>query len=105
MCIWTGKNVYRSIFYLLWNTAINANVFSDNNEAIWNTRINDITCIEPSQLSEYNNLLVVTFVKNDFAIRNRLKNLGITNIIDKGEENGRIRFKCVLWKSPFRRYC
>ena len=76
-----GRMFTDQYFYLLWNTAINANVFSDNNEAIWNTRINDITCIEPSQLSEYNNLLVVTFVKNDFAIRNRLKNLGITNII------------------------
>ncbi len=58
-----------------------AEVFSDNNSNMWGQEIQGIPCVNPEKLKEYEDLLVVVFVKNDMEIGEQLKKMNIKTII------------------------
>lgn len=64
-----------------WNAGLGVTLFSDNNPELQNTEVNGITCVKPEELINYENLLVVLFVKNGDAIISQLNKLGIDNCI------------------------
>ena len=77
-----GKLFTDNYFHSLWYSVINANIFSDNDPMKWNTYINGVKCLPPVELQNMDNLLVITYVKNDEMIVKQLKELGIENIIN-----------------------
>lgn len=49
---------------------------------MWWEEIQGVRCVPPSELGKIENLLCVTYVKNDVEIRKQLRQLGIRNIIN-----------------------
>ncbi len=83
ICIFgLGKLFHDNYFLGLWNNVIPADFFADNNEEKWGQEIRGIRCVSPSELAGMENVLVVTYVKNDTDIQKQLKQMGIKNIIN-----------------------
>ncbi len=88
ICIFgLGKLFHDNYFLGLWNNVIPADIFADNNEEKWGQEIRGIRCVSPSELADMENVLVVTYVKNDTDIQKQLKQMGIKNIINVYEIN------------------
>ncbi|WP_026888266.1 radical SAM/SPASM domain-containing protein [Clostridium beijerinckii] len=83
ICIFgLGKLFNDKYFVLSWNEAIGANIFSDNNNLIWDTEINGIRCISPNELTTYEDLLIITHMKNDSEVNKQLDAMGFYNHIN-----------------------
>lgn len=81
-----GKLFKEHFFQEYWNEGLNVTILSDNSEEYRNVEINGIECIEPSKLSEYKDVLVILFVKNNIdLIKEQLKKEGITNVLTIGQ--------------------
>lgn len=76
-----GRLFYDQYFYGAWDEVMQAEVFSDNNSNMWGQEIQGIPCVNPEKLKEYEDLLVVVFVKNDMEIGEQLKKMNIKTII------------------------
>ena len=83
ICVFGLGNLFSDNYFSSgWYNVIKANIFSDNNQMKWNTYINGIKCIPPNKLKNIENLLVITYVKNDEMIVKQLNEFGIDNIIN-----------------------
>lgn len=81
-----GKLFKEHFFQEYWHEGLNVTLLSDNSEAYRNIEINGIDCISPNELSEYKNLLVILFVKNNIdSIKEQLGKLGINNVMTIGQ--------------------
>ena len=87
ICIFgLGDYFEHSYFQNNWQDIIKATIFSDNNSDKWEKEYGEIACIPPNKLKEYEDLLVITYVKNDDLIVNQLRdNLDIYNVINIDE--------------------
>ena len=77
-----GKLFRDNYFQSCWHNVVPADLFSDNDKTKWNTEICGIPCVPPEKLQKEDTLLVVTYVKDDNAIREQLNSMGVTNIIN-----------------------
>ena len=83
ICIFGVGKLFKDKYYKhLWNKAINANIYSDNNFNVKSMEIDDMKFVIPSDLSKYEGLLVITFVREPSEINNQLKSYGINNYIN-----------------------
>lgn len=82
ICIYgLGKYFRDTYFSLKYNEAIQANLFSDGN--IGETDyVTEGEIIVPERMSDYEDLLVITWVKNPWGINKRLEELGIKNYMN-----------------------
>lgn len=76
-----GKLFYDNYFTHSWDYVIRANIFSDNNNDNWNRIINGKLCVEPNKLRFYEDLLIITFVRNDVEMIAQFKEIGLTNYL------------------------
>lgn len=82
ICVFGMGKLFRDhCFKYYWHEALNVNCFSDNNSNLWGENINGIKCASPSELSKYEDLLVIIFMKHDKEVREQLENMGISNYI------------------------
>jgi len=81
ICIFGLGKIFKDIYFQgSWNLLINANIFSDN--AINNiTEYNGVLCIPPGKLIEFDELLVISFVKQYQDIHRQLADMGIQNVM------------------------
>ena len=77
-----GKLFNDNYYQSLWYNVIKANIFSDNNDTKWGNGFRGIKCIAPIKLINFDNLLVITYVKDYSDIHKQLKEMGIMNIIN-----------------------
>lgn len=77
-----GKLFKDNYFNSLWYNVIQADAFSDNNEKWWDQTIRGVHVYPPNKLGELQNLLVVTYVNDDAAIKQDLEHRGIKNILN-----------------------
>ena len=56
--------------------------YCDNSPELWGKEIEGIRCISPSQLKEFDKLLVVTHMADDREVRQQLKGMGIEKIVN-----------------------
>lgn len=82
VCVFGLGKLWRDHFYQeYWNEGLGVTVFSDNNPDLHNSTIDGIHCVSPAMLADYENLLVVLFVKNGDSIISQLNEFGINNCI------------------------
>ncbi|WP_026888267.1 radical SAM/SPASM domain-containing protein [Clostridium beijerinckii] len=83
ICVFGLGKLFRDKYFVLsWNKGICANIFSDNNNEIWNKETNGIKCIPPNELTEYKDLLIITHMKNDSEVSKQLDDMGLYNHIN-----------------------
>lgn len=84
ICIWgIGKLFKDNYFSKSWDLVCQGNLFCDTDPEKWGQQIHGITCIEPKKLEEYEDLLIITFVKNDEELKTYIEQeLGLTNVIN-----------------------
>lgn len=86
VCVFGLGKLFRDHFFQeYWHEGMGVSVLADNNPDMHGKEIEGIRCIAPEQLKEFQNLLVVVFVKNAEGIIAQLKEMGIDNciLIDK----------------------
>lgn len=80
-CIYgLGRLFQENYFESSWNDVLNANLFSDGDSTKWDKEVSGVMCISPNHLSEYEDLLIITYVQNDLEIRKDLKDINATFI-------------------------
>lgn len=84
ICIWgLGKLFKDNYFSKSWDIVCQANLFCDTDPEKWGQQIQGIRCIEPKKLKEYENLLIITFVKDDKELKQYIvQQLNLTNVIN-----------------------
>lgn len=76
-----GKLFWDHFFQEHWNEGLNVSVFLDNNEEVQGTKIHGIECASPMKVINYEDLLVVIYVKSTGEIERQLNNMGISNYV------------------------
>ena len=81
ICVFGMGDLFRSKYFIdSWNMLIKANIISDN--ALDNTcEYSGIPCIPPDRLVDYDNLLVISFIRNYQDVHRQLNEMGIENIM------------------------
>ncbi len=83
ICIFGLGKLFHDNYYLgLWNNVVPADVFSDNNQQKWGKEIRGVKCISPNELKNRENMLVITYVRDDSDIKKQLQQLGIKKIVN-----------------------
>lgn len=77
ICIYgLGRLFQENYFASRWCDVLKANLFSDGNSEKWGKEVcGGAICVAPNQLWEIEDLLIITYVKNDQEIRNDLREL------------------------------
>lgn len=84
-CYGLGK-LFQDHFYsmsidnTLWKNKVN--LLSDSKHELWGQTINGIPIVSPQELSNFENLLVITHVLHDASIKKSLAEYGIDNVIN-----------------------
>lgn len=82
ICIFgLGKLFWDNFYNQRWNEAFDNIIFSDNAENMWGKEIRGKICISPKELINYDNLLIITHIKDDSKLRIELDELKLNNII------------------------
>lgn len=76
-----GKLFRDHFFQEYWDEGVGVTVFADNDPNMHGRIIEGIRCIDPKELRELSNLMVVIFVKNGENISTQLREMGIKNSI------------------------
>lgn len=76
-----GKIFEDNYFNSLWHNIIQADMFSDNDESKWNQSLHGVPIVPPQELKNFENLLVITYVRDDTEIRKTLEHIGSFDII------------------------
>lgn len=87
VCVFGLGKLFREHFFQeYWAEGLGVSFFSDNDEKLWGTKINGISCLKPEEMTNYSDLLVVLFVKQFcHEIIEQLNSLGVYNIITISE--------------------
>lgn len=82
ICVYgLGKLFKDSYIKSSWDRIIQADILSDGDSKKWGKKIGGIECIPPDELTKFEDLLVVVYVKDGAKIIHQLKQLGIWNVI------------------------
>lgn len=65
-----------------WNNVLNIKYYTDNNSSLWGKSFYGIECIEPIQIKDLSNPLVVTSITDDTQVRKQFNDIGVKNIIN-----------------------
>lgn len=82
ICVFGAGKLFCDNYYdSMWNDVIQANLICDNNKNnVLKNNKGDLQFIEPEKLKNIEDLLVITYVKDDTQIREQLKQEGIEEI-------------------------
>ncbi|WP_271811975.1 radical SAM/SPASM domain-containing protein [Clostridium beijerinckii] len=82
ICIFGMGKLFRDhCIKYYWHEALNVSCFSDNNPNFWGESVNGIKVVSPNELLEYEDLLIITFMKNDKEVVLQLEKMGIKNCL------------------------
>ncbi|MCM1232508.1 MAG: SPASM domain-containing protein [Ruminococcus flavefaciens] len=84
ICVFGYGKLFHDNYYLsAWNDVIGANYITDNDfSKIEPDTVPGMKVIEPDKLKSIDDLLIVTYVKEDREIRTQLTEMGLTNCIN-----------------------
>lgn len=77
-----GKLFWDNFFSHKWNEVLGQTCFCDNAKELWGKDIHGLLCMSPDTLRALKDILVITYITNDKAVRLQLKEMGITKVVN-----------------------